>query len=211
MTAVLPHALPYVLFVAIGALGDVLGPWGDALRVVLAAAALVWAGRRGAYPELRGRPSVGVVSLAVVLGLAVGAAWVPLSNLVPTIGDRARTELEPWKDAALTSVRVVGIVVVVPFAEELLVRSALPRLFDAKPGEDWRSLPAGRFTRLSACVSIAFFTLTHPEWLAALVTGVAWTAFLARTRNLVAVVVSHAVANAWVAGHVLVTGESQWW
>jgi hypothetical protein len=60
-------------------------------------------------------------------------------------------------------------------------------------------------------VSVLLFTLTHPEWLAALVTGVLWTALLARTRNLRCVVLSHAVANAWLAGHVLVSGDRRWW
>jgi CAAX prenyl protease-like protein len=211
VTTVLPHALPYVLFVAIGAATGVLGPWADAARVILAAATLAWCARRGAYPELRARSKPGVTALAVIAGLAIGVAWVPLSKLVPTIGDRSRTELDPWKDGVLTTFRIVGMVAVVPFAEELLVRSALPRFADAKHDEDWRALPVGAFTRFSAGASIVFFTMTHPEWLAALVTGLVWTALLAKTRDLRALVVSHAVANAWLAGHVLVTGEKQWW
>ena len=91
------------------------------------------------------------------------------------------------------------------------MRSAIPRLVDAPPDRDWREHPVGAFTRLSFLISVGFYTLTHPEWLAALVTGVAWTLVLAKTRNLWPVVVSHAVANAGLAFHVLTTGETQWW
>lgn len=211
MKEFLPHALPYVVFVALGAAAPTLGPWTDAARVALAVAALAWFAWRGAYPELRPPPTPGAAALGVTAGIAIGAAWVPLSLAVPTIGDRTRTELDPAQSPVFTTIRIVGMVAVVPFFEELLVRSALPRLVDAKADEDWSARPVGAFTLVSAGASIAFFTLTHPEWLAALVTGLVWTALLARTRNLRAVVISHAVANAWLAGHVLASGESRWW
>jgi len=210
LATLVPHALPYVLWLALGAAGA-LGPWADPARVVLVAAALAYFARRGAYPELRAQAGVGATVVGVLAGLAVGAAWVPLAKLVPTMTDSARTGLDPAANVALTAFRIVGTVVVIPLAEELLVRSALPRFVDAKSDEDWRARPIGAFTALSAAVSVAFFALTHPEWLAALVTALVWTALLAKTRNLRVVVVSHAVANAWVAGHVLVTGETRWW
>ncbi len=211
MKDLVPHSLPCVLYVATGLLPDGAGPWTDAVRVVAVAAALVAFARAGRYPELRAAPTARQTLAAIAVGVAVGAAWVPLAELVPLSIEGARTGLDPAADVARTALRIASMVLVVPFAEELLVRSALPRLVDARGAPSWRERPVGAFTWTSAAVSVAFFTLTHPEWLAALVTGVVWTALLARTRNLRGVVISHAVANAWLAGYVLVSGDTRWW
>jgi CAAX prenyl protease-like protein len=206
-----PHVLPYALYVGVGAAAELLGAWTDVVRVALVVAALVVFASRGAYAELRARPSAGALLLGVVAGLVVGAAWVPLAKLVPPMSESARTALDPSSATWLVAARIAAMVLVVPFAEELLVRSALPRFLDAKADEDWRVRPVGAFTPLSAGVSIAFFTLTHPEWLAALATALVWTALLAKTRNLWTVIAAHVAANVWVVVHVLMTGEKQWW
>jgi CAAX prenyl protease-like protein len=166
--------------------------------------------RRRAYAELDASEPAHV-PLGVLAGLAVGVLWVPLSTAVPSIGETARTGLDPHGSALFVFLRIFDMVVVVPFAEELMVRSAVPRFADAQGNEDWRARPVGAFTVVSLVASVGFFTLTHPEWLAAFATAVLWTAVLWKTRNLRPLVVAHAVANAWLAGHVLVTGESQWW
>jgi CAAX prenyl protease-like protein len=152
----------------------------------------------------------------LVAGLLVGAAiawaWVPLGELVPPLTTTSRTGLDPETASPwLLACRVLAMTLVVPFAEELLVRSAIPRYVDARAGQDWRTVPFGKLTILSAAVSIAFFTLTHPEWSAALVAGVVWTALLAWTRNLRVLVLSHAVANAGLAARVLAGGDERWW
>lgn len=211
MKDVLPHAAPYALYLVIGAAAGQSFLYVDAVRLVVVGGLLLWCARRKQYPEIQTPPSAGQALAGIAAGLAIGAAWVPLANLVPTIGPTARTGLDPGAGTLFVALRVVDMCLVAPFAEELMIRSALPRIVDAKADEDWRARPVGAFTAASAGVSTAFFTLTHPEWLAALVTGLVWTAMLARTRNLRAIVVSHAVANAWVAGHVLATGETQWW
>lgn len=212
MKTLLPHAAPYALYVAIGAVATHLAPWTDAIRIVLVGGLLVWWARRRSYPEICTPPSAMQVVLGVAAGLAVGIAWVPISKLwFASHGETARTGLDPNRSTFLTSLRIVDMVFLVPFAEELMVRSAVPRFVDAKPDEDWRARAVGVFTWTSAAASVLFFTFTHPEWLAALATGVLWTAVLARTKNLRVLLTAHAVANAWLAGHVLVTHETQWW
>jgi CAAX prenyl protease-like protein len=206
-----PHFLPYAAYAAAGLVLGAASPWADAARIVVAGAALVLFARRGCYPELRARPTPGQTLAGIAAGVAVGAAWAPLAGLVPPLAEGARSGLDPSADLARTALRIASMVLVVPVAEELLVRSAVPRLVDAHGGPSWRERPVGDFTWVSAAVSVLLFTLTHPEWLAALVTGVVWTALLARTRNLRCVVLSHAVANAWLAGHVLVSGDRRWW
>lgn len=211
MRSLVPHALPYLVYVAVGAAAGGVCPWADAVRVVAVLAALAAFARAGSYPELRLRPSAAQVLLGVGAGLVAGAAWVPLANLVPPLMEGGRTGLDPAGNVLFTSFRIAAMVFVVPFAEELFVRSALPRLVDAEGDEDWRARAVGSFTARSFAVSVLFFALTHPEWLAALATGLLWTALLARTRNLRVVIVAHAVANAWLAAHVVVTGETRWW
>jgi len=207
----LSHVAPYALYVAIGAAAGQSFPYVDAVRLVVVGALLLIWWRRREYPEIGVRACAGQRLAGVAAGIAVGVAWVPLAKLVPSLGPTERTGLDPDAGTLFVALRVVDICVIVPFAEELMVRSAIPRFFDAKHGEDWRALPVGVFTRASAAASVGFFTLTHPEWLAALATGVLWTAMLAKTRNLRVIIVAHAVANACVARHVLVTHETQWW
>lgn len=213
MKSLIPHALPYVAFVSVGSLEPWLGQWTDLVRVLATGLALLWFWMKGRYPELSAAPSPLHAVAGIVAGIAVGIAWVPLARIVPLLSVAgARDGPDPLLAGQLVlSPKILAMVFVVPFAEELLVRSAIPRFFDAKPDADWRANPVGVFTTLSASVSVAFFTLTHPEWLAALATGVLWTALLAWTRNLRVLVISHAVANAWLAVYIVKTGEKQWW
>jgi CAAX prenyl protease-like protein len=208
---IIPHVAPYAAYVAIGAAGEHVAPYTDAIRIALVGGMLLHWWRREAYAELETAPTAGQVLLGALSGLAVGAAWVPLAKLVPSLYATERTGLDPGAGVVLTCLRAVDMVLVVPFTEELMVRSAVPRFVDSRDGEDWRVRPVGVFTRTSLVASIGFFTLTHPEWLAALATALLWTAILAKTRNLRVLVIAHAVANAWLAGHVIVTGEKQWW
>ena len=211
MKDLVPHFLPYAAYAAAGLVFGESSQWTDAVRVVVVGAALVAFARAGCYPELRARPTGRQALAAATLGVAVGAAWVPLAEMAPPLAEGLRSGLDPGGGTVRTALRVASMVLVVPFAEELLVRSAVPRLVDARGGPSWRERAVGEFTWVSAAASVLLFTLTHPEWLAALVTGVIWTALLAQTRNLRCVVLSHAVANAWLAGHVLVSGDRRWW
>lgn len=219
MRDVVPHALPLALYLGVAATRDHIPegwlPWTYAAQALLAAGALLWFVRRGAYGELgKGHWSLRSVLPAAALGLGLGLLWPWLSAAVPlAVGEREG--FDPWAFGgtgawiALVG-RVVGMVLVVPLAEELLVRSALPRLVD-HPDRPLSESPVGRFTALSAAISLGFFVLTHPEWLAALVTGGVWTAWLAKTRRLPDLVVSHAVANATLVTWVLLSGDRTLW
>lgn len=212
------HVLPFVLFVAIGAAGaylpDALRPWADPARAAAAGGALLWFARRGAYPELATvvTPARGASLLALGAGVAVGLLWIPLALVVPSLGARGGFDGDAAGPAAaplLWAARLAGSVLVVPFAEELFVRSFVPRFTDA--ADAWRERAVGTFTPLSAAVSAGLFTVCHPEWLAALVTAAVWTGLLARTRRLRDAVLAHAVANALLATWVVTTGDTRWW
>jgi CAAX prenyl protease-like protein len=216
---VLSHLLPYVLYVAPAAVAEHLPagarPWVDPVRVLACAAALAVAARRGRYPELACEDSGqrrGLV-LAVLCGVAVALLWMPLTEVVPVLGaPRAGFRPEAAGAAAaplLWAARLTGFVVVIPCAEELFVRSLLPRWIDAP--DAWRARPVGSFTPLSAAVSVAFFAATHPEWLAALAAGALWTGLLRSTGRLRHAVLSHAVANGLLAAWWTATGDRTWW
>lgn len=182
--------------------------------MLAAAAAVAMFARRGCYPELRtppgGRPST--AGLAVAAGVAVALLWMPLAEIVPRIGERGGFHPEVAGAASapfLWAARLTGFVVVIPFAEELFVRSLLPRYVDA--ADEWRGRPVGAFTPLSAAVSVGFFALTHPEWLAALAAGALWTGLLVRSARLRDTVLAHAVANGALACWWVATGDRTWW
>ncbi|MCE9636077.1 MAG: CAAX prenyl protease-related protein [Planctomycetes bacterium] len=217
------HLLPYVLYVAPPAAADIapeavrawLGPAG----VVFAAAALVVFARRGAYaelgPTLRTATSFTAgraTALAIGMGLAAAALWMPLAEIVPRLGSRGGFDPGAAGDAArpaLWAARLLGFVVVIPFAEELLVRSLLPRWADAQ--DDWAARPVGAMSRTAMAVSLVFFAGTHPEWLAALVVGGLWTALVVRTGRLRDAVTAHIVANGALAVVWAACGDTSWW
>ena len=155
MPSVASHALPFVVYVAIGVAADPLpahlAPWTEPLRVVATALALVHFARRGAYGELavRATPARAATLLAICAGIAGALLWLPLGRLVPLFGSRGGFDL----GSPLLLFRVVGYVAVIPFAEELFVRSLVPRFVDARePDQDWRARPVGAFTPLSFAV-----------------------------------------------------------
>ena len=218
MKRALPYVVPYFVYLLPGSLATVLPeawePWLEPVRTAACAVAMIVFALRGGYPELRRTAPAhrGATLLAIGAGLAVAFTWMPLTDIVPQIGSRGGFHPEIWGASVapwLWGSRLAAYVLVIPFAEELLVRSFLPRWVDDPDG--WPARGIGVFTRLSAAVSIGFFTLTHPEWLAALVTAGLWTALIVRTRRLGDAVLAHSIANGVLAGIWLYTGERGWW
>ncbi len=216
------HLLPYTLFVLIAVVGANLGGhWPSTLEpvravIVLGVIAVLW--KRGAYPDLSRRetPCRHATWLAIGAGIAVGLLWVPLGLAVPDLslgGERGNFHADALGESwvwLLLGGRLVASVIAIPIAEELVVRSLVPRWVEAGQG-DWRKVPLGRFTALSFAASVGFFVITHPEWLAAAFTGVLWVLLIIRTRRLRDAVLSHAVANAILDAYVLLAGDYRWW
>jgi CAAX prenyl protease-like protein len=184
-----------------------------ALKIALVAG-LAWLGR-SAWRDLAPRPGVRTLALAVALGVAIGIGWVALER-VPYPRFRlsgSRQAFDPYVlpiagRAAFLAVRLFGLVVLVPLVEELFWRSFLLRwVIDP----DFARVPIGRVTPLAAGITSGLFAAAHPEWLPALVTGLAWVWLLAATKSLSACVVSHAVANFVLGLYVLTTGDWRFW
>jgi CAAX prenyl protease-like protein len=102
--------------------------------------------------------------------------------------------------------RFLGLVVIVPIAEELLLRGFFLRMIQQ---EDWWNLPMNRLSPWAIGVSAAYGAVTHPnEILAAVVWFAAVTAWVRWTNRFWDGVMIHAVTNAALGGYVI--GFQQW-
>jgi uncharacterized protein len=169
---------------------------------------------RATWSDLRPSPSAAALWLAAFIGLVVWILWVGLDGLYPLLplqGKRAGFdpyELSPLPRWIFITVRMAGLVILVPLIEELFWRSFLIRwLINPNFGE----VPVARVTPMAALVSSVFFALVHPEWLPAILTGLLWAWLLWWTRSLMACVVSHAVANLALGIYVIVTHDWKFW
>jgi CAAX prenyl protease-like protein len=180
---------------------------------VLAVSFLSWH-FRSTWADLRPFPPIRSLVLAVMLGLIVFVLWIRLEGWYPELSFLGkRTGFDPgtltseWKWPFIL-VRFFGLVALVPLFEELFWRSFLIRwLIDP----DFLKVPIGRVTPLAAVITSAFFALSHPEWLPALLTGLLWAGLLWQTRSVSACVISHAVANLALGLHVISSGEWKYW
>lgn len=198
-------------------------PIAYSLKVIVVAALLVWF--RSAWRDFRPVPrGMAPWVVAVLTGLGVIVVWVGLdllavrlgyTSLYPRLGGVAARRafdplvLSPWPRVAFLAIRFVGLVLLVPVFEELFWRSFLMRM--VIDPDDFRRVPVGQVTLLAAGITSAAFAAVHPEWLPALLTGLAWSGLLHWTRSLSACLVSHAVANLALGVYVLVTGEWRYW
>jgi len=208
-----PYAAPYLFLLACAELARWLpGAWEApllALRVVVPAALLVAAARRGAFPELAAGQEVRPSALAgprgaaldVAFGLAIAAFWLAPYLLLPEL-----PRGEPFDPARLgaslapawLALRLFGFVLVSPLVEELFVRSFLHRVVESWPAwsQFWQR-PLARPERSAFLVTVAWFTLSHApwEWWVALPTAALLNAWLYWRGRLRSVWIAHAVAN----------------
>jgi len=213
-----PYVAPYCVLLGLAELGR----WLPALeapllaaRVVLPAALLGFAWRRGAYAELRSAAGAARWS-DVVFGLGIAALWLgpfllwpELSRGEPFDPDR----LGPDRRAAWLALRLFGFVLVSPLVEELFVRSFLHRIAEAWPRwTDFALRPVGRAHAMAFGVTSLWFTLSHVpwEWWVAAPTGALLNLWLYRRGNLISVLLAHTVANAAI-GALVVFGPYGLW
>lgn len=218
-----PYAVPMFAYVAIGGIEGYLPqveshpspvwyPIAYGVRVAIVAA-LAWHYRE-TWEDLRPAPGLVGTVLAVATGLLVTLLWVGLDGLYPDLpfmGHRSSFDPSGMSRAGrigFYAVRLTGLVLLVPLVEELFWRSFLIRwLIDP----DFRRVPIGRVTLVSAAVTSMLFALAHPEWLPAVLTGALWAWLLHQTRSLGACVISHVVANLALGLYVIQSGAWKFW
>ena len=219
-----PYFLPLVGFLAFTALEDTVpkGPNGSpdpswfvaayALKMVVVSALLWFC--RSTWRDLRPRPAAAVIALSVAVGLAVLVVWVGLDGHYPEfkfLGKRTAfdpTSMPIAPRSAFLVLRFFGLVVLVPLLEELFYRSFLMRWI---VNPDFTKVPIGKVTPLGLGVTTLLFGASHPEWLPAMLTALAWGWLLARTKSVSACVLSHATANLALGVYVLATGDWKFW
>ncbi len=187
-------------------------PIAYAVRVAIVAALAWW--YRETWKDLRPLPSLANLVLAIITGGLVILLWIGLDGHYPSLPFLSqRAAFDPSRLTVSSRwwfimVRMLGLVVLVPLIEELFWRSFLIRwLID----QNFRRVPIGRVTPVTAVVSAALFATAHPEWLPALLTGLLWAWLLWQTKSLSACVASHVVANLALGIYVIVTGEWKYW
>jgi hypothetical protein len=215
------RVLPFALFIALLAVrahAPTLLPqgwderWLYGVQAALVAAVLLVLRRD--YGELAAqlRPTAAQALTATLVGLVVFVLWITLDAPWMVMGTPAASfepvdaqgRLEPW----LVLARVAGAVLVVPVMEELFWRSFLMRWIDDARFE--RVDPATASAR-AVVVSTFVFVLVHPQWLAAVIAGLAYALLYIRTGRLWTAILAHAVTNAALAAWVLATRQWQFW
>src|SRR5262249_9297117 len=183
--------------------------WLYPLRVLAAGGLLLYFWRGQDSSVLRGTWSW----WAVALGVLVFVLWLALEPRAPTTRMAASlgTDLArlPSHWAAIwLAFRVIGSVITVSLAEELVFRGSLSRRLIAS---DFERVPLGRFTWTSCLISSVLFGAVHGRWLAGTIAGLVFARALSRRGELTDAVLAHATANALLAAYVLTTGTWSLW
>lgn len=161
----------------------------------------------------------------IVVGLVGIAAWIGLCELEleswlagylpdwispgPRVGFNPFASIsQPSLAWAFIAVRMIGLAVLVPIAEEIFWRGFLLRWTIA---ERWREVPVGRYELKSFLIVTLLFTLAHPEWFAAATYAVLLNGLLYWKKDLWQCVVAHAVSNAVLGAYVLGTERWELW
>jgi CAAX prenyl protease-like protein len=218
--------VPFVVFIgtgllepAPGGLASLLGiptsayPIAYSIRVAATAIAIALA-----WPRIR--RWVGTTTWwPIPLGLALVVPWIVLASLQRELGwttpTLARSGFDPFEyygpgsaaGWAFVAVRAIGLVMLVPLAEELFLRGFLMRyVID----ENFWTVPFGKLTLASAMACLAYAASTHP---AEIMAAICWFAVVSgiavATRRPIDAILAHAATNIALGAYVIAT--KSWW
>ncbi|HEY2951854.1 MAG TPA: CAAX prenyl protease-related protein [Verrucomicrobiae bacterium] len=159
---------------------------------------------RGAIAEMRWAFSWE----AVGVGVAVFVMWVGLDDWLKALGcdsgfHRQKNTDPPWNPNTafgagsvmawfFVAVRIAGSSLVVPPLEEVFYRSFLYRFI--RKG-DFLSVPIGQFVWFPFLAGSALFSVSHHEWLAALLCGCAFQGLAIWKDRIGDAMTAHAITN----------------
>lgn len=185
--------------------------WVYFAKIALVTLALIWA--KPTWKDIKWEPKQ--IPLAIGIGLVLFVVWVAIEQYLkyPHIGDR--TAYDPWKEipdaglrSAFVAVRFFGLVLLVPFMEELFWRSFGLRYATQT---DFQALPIGTFTLQAAAIVSGIFALAHPEWIPALIFAAAMAALVWKTKSIFSCFVAHATTNLALGVYVLTQKQWAFW
>ena len=169
------------------------GHWLYFLRVIAVGAAIVYGWRY--YRRLQWR-KIGWPPL--LPGLGVGLVWIatdPGQGRPSALGGWLAT-LPPAAFAAWMMLRVAGMILLAPFAEELAFRGYLHRKLVAG---DFDAVAEGAFSWKAFLISSALFGLMHERWLSGALAGAVFALALYRSGKITGAIIAHVAANALIA------------
>lgn len=190
--------------------------YGTVVLVVAISAGWLLRGKRLIQPHWRIFHGVWVGLLGIVLWIAISELQIEqllTANFPSWMRPGARVSYNPFEKleslAAIwtfITVRMIGLAIIVPLAEELFWRGFLLR-WTIDP--DWEKVPVGEYTLSSCLIVTAMFTAAHPEWIAAAVYCLLLNGLLYWKRDLWLCCVAHGVSNFALAIYVL--SVKAWW
>jgi CAAX prenyl protease-like protein len=208
------RAAPFVVFVVLTSLQ---GQFGEDSRYwlylvkTLIGAWMVWE-MRPFVEEMRWKISWE----AVVVGVAIFAAWVGLDGYYPRLSELGEG-WNPHKQFGQGSatawfyvvVRLLGPSLVVPQLEEVFYRSFLYRYF---VNTNFRAMPLGQFHALSFFVTSTIFGVLHPDrWLPGILCGLAYQWLVIRKNRLGDAMTAHSITNFLLGLWVIWKGAWNFW
>jgi CAAX prenyl protease-like protein len=224
MSAAFPRIVPFAVFMAFVALGSALPPpepvapgeidtrWIYAARAVVVGALLVWLWPR--FSELRASAPMTLADfgLATAAGVIVLLIWIPLDFRWVSFdlgqGFDPRQYQSEAIDWTITAFRLLGLVVVVPIAEELFWRSFLMRWIE---NQAFMTVAPARVGARALVITSVLFALEHSQWLAGLIAGLVYGWIYMRSGKLWVPVVAHAVTNGLLGAYVLIARDWRYW
>ena len=215
----LTYIAPFLAFIAVMSLEKSLGlppAWMYPARVIVTLAALLIFSR----PLLATAPSS--PGLSILLGGAVFALWIgPDVVFGPayrhfwlfenSVTGKALSSIpDSLKGSGwFLALRAASCALLVPPVEEFFWRGWLMRwLID----NDFTKVPLGTYQTMAFWAVALMFAAEHgPYWEVGLLTGIIFNWWMLRTRNLMDLIIVHAVTNALLSVYVLQTGKFEYW
>jgi exosortase E/protease (VPEID-CTERM system) len=201
-----PYLMPFLAILGAAMISRAVSSnfeWLYPLRVVAAAGAL-WYFRRS-YQDLDWRFGW----FGAGAGLLVFAIWIGLEPRASSAAPSALLEASSAARISWIALRILGAVVMVPIAEELAFRGFLLRRLMST---DFESVGWRTFSWAPFLISSAAFGILHGErWLAGTIAGAVFALAQLRRGRIGDAIVAHSVANALVAGWVLIAGDWKLW
>lgn len=161
------------------------------------------------------------LAATVGIGIAVFLIWIAPDALFPgwrshwvfqnsitgslniSLSEAARS------DSLVLALRFARAALLVPIIEELFWRGWLMRWL-IKP--DFERVPLGAYSAGAFWITAVLFAAEHgPYWEVGLLAGIAYNAWMVKTRSLGDLILAHAITNALLSTYVLATGKWEFW
>jgi uncharacterized protein len=206
------RVVPFAIFVALTACQGKLGPasaYWFYFAKTLVGAWLVWE-MRSYVTEMRWAVSWE----AIVIGILIFGIWVGLDPFYPKlykVGSTGNPADVFGQGSALVwffnIIHIVGMTIIVPPLEEVFYRSFVYRYIAS---QNFLAVPMNRFLSLPFFATVAFFGISHNEWLAGIICGAAYQWLVIRKNRLGDAMTAHAITNFILGTYIVWHGGDAW-